>query len=67
MFELMEPDERELIQRYMRAHEQYLQMIEIQKPLTKKAQSASMFSQGYLGTPKSYQRKDPRLFALGYY
>jgi len=67
MFELMEPDERELIQRYMRAHEQYLQMIEIQKPMTKKAQAASMFSQGYLDAPKTYQRKDPRLFALGYY
>ena len=68
MFELMEPDERELIQRYMRAHEQYLQMIEVQKPLTKTQQNAYLFSQGMTtGLPTSYQRKDPRLFALGYY
>lgn len=67
MFELMEPEERELIQRYIQAHEQFLQMIEIQKPMTKKAQGALMFSQGYTDYPSSYQRKDPRLFALGIY
>lgn len=65
MFELMEDDERELIQRYLRAHEQYLRMIEVQKPLTKTQQNAYLFSQGVTGLPTQYRRRDPRLIALG--
>jgi len=67
MFELMQPRERELIQRYLNAHEQFLQMIELQKPMTKKDRAALDFASGNPDFQRSYQRKDPRLFALGYY
>ena len=66
MLELMDEEESDMIKGYLRAHEQYLQMIETSTP-TKKDAAAEMFYNYGITTGGYAPRKDPRLFALGYY